>query len=462
MNGLIENIKADISIVEATHIFFQALTKGCDIQDIIDIGSKIMGNPMFVRDKFFKILAHTKDAIVDDYVWNDEIIVKGYQNFKSFQYLSKNGYLEKIEKSKRPICFLDFEIEEHREKAKIFDTYQGETPYYSRIEDHHEEKLVRIPRIWSNILKYEKPMGQLIVLEAFIPFKQEDFEMIKLISQVISLVIQNNRDYDELVDSYRDKLFIDLLQGKIRDKMVIDERLKFCEWRQTHYLQVLSISNVKNSMTNIPYNYINGFFLDIFPNSFCLKYEGYVITILERVNKQSFSDKQLSQLNRFMEDTGLHCGFSRVFNDLIDLKKYFKQSVLALKNGLKRKDNSVVSFYDDTTLEYVFSICSKIEPLKELCHPSIFELADYDKVHGTEYMSTLYAYVINFGKTTEIAQKEHLHRNTLYYRIGKIEEILKMKLTNLDDFFLVYFTFKILEYTQDNIIRELKGSEMAN
>ena len=127
-----------------------------------------------------------------------------------------------------------------------------------------------------------------------------------------------------------------------------------------------------------------------------------------------------------------------------------------MKNGKKKSGNSAVSFYDDATLEYVFSICSKVEPLKELCHPAIFDLSDYDQAHGTAYMNTLYSYIVNFGKTNEISQKEHLHRNTLYYRIGKIEEIIKLKLTNLDDFFLIYFSFKILEYIEDDIMLELK------
>ena len=368
----------------------------------------------------------------------------------------------KMEQVKNPICFLDRGIEAHLEKAKIFDTYEGDYQYYKFIEDGPEEKKVSIPRIWSNIIKHDKPMGQVIVLEAFQPFKQADFEMMKLISQVISMIVQNNRDYDELVDTYRDKLIIDLIQGKIIDKTIIEERLRFSEWRKNHHLQVLTITNDKHSMSNTPFNYINGFFIDLLPKSFCIEYEGYVIVIIEREQKREFTEKQLALLDQFMEDTGLYCGLSRVFTDLSDLKKYFKQSLLAMKNGEKKTGNSAVNFYDDATLDYVFSICSKVEPLKELCHPAIFDLSDYDQVHGTTYMNTLYSYIINFGKTTEISQKVHLHRNTLYYRIGKIEEIIKMKLSNLDDFFLIYFSFKILEYIEDDLMLKLKPHSRPN
>jgi sugar diacid utilization regulator len=368
----------------------------------------------------------------------------------------------KMEQVKNPICFLDRGIEAHLEKAKIFDTYEGDYQYYKFIEDGPEEKKVSIPRIWSNIIKHDKPMGQVIVLEAFQPFKQADFEMMKLISQVISMIVQNNRDYDELVDTYRDKLIIDLIQGKIIDKTIIEERLRFSEWRKNHHLQVLTITNDKHSMSNTPFNYINGFFIDLLPKSFCIEYEGYVIVIIEREQKREFTEKQLALLDQFMEDTGLYCGLSRVFTDLSDLKKYFKQSLLAMKNGEKKTGNSAVNFYNDATLDYVFSICSKVEPLKELCHPAIFDLSDYDQVHGTTYMNTLYSYIINFGKTTEISQKVHLHRNTLYYRIGKIEEIIKMKLSNLDDFFLIYFSFKILEYIEDDLMLKLKPHSRPN
>lgn len=75
------------------------------------------------------------------------------------------------------------------------------------------------------------------------------------------------------------------------------------------------------------------------------------------------------------------------------------------------------------------------------------KLIDYDKKYNTDYLETLYSYIANFKNQTELAKVMNIHRNTLYYRISKIEEIINIDLNNIDDFVSIYLSFKILEYT---------------
>lgn len=438
--------------MEVSHTLFRALAQNCGVQEIVDIASGILENPVFVRDNFFKILAHTKNIVVDDFIWNEEVVEKGYQRFESFQYLTKNGFFERMALEKEPVLF---RIKNHgvsKKDENETDLIDDSLIKFVLIDDGVVDNKVTIARIWTNIWVDSHIEGQMVVLEAFRTFKESDFDYLKLIGEAISQVIQKKKNNETMINNHRDKLLLDLLDGEVTDKEIIRERLRFGDWQHHHALQVLAITNDKKNTDNIPFNYLGGFFLDVFPNSICLNYKGYIVTILERRPGQELKSKQLSSLDHFMRDTGLHCGFSRIFNDLSDLKKHFNQSVHAMKNSRRGNGKNVVYYYDESTLEYVFSICSQAEPLREFCHPSIGKLVDYDALNHTHYVNTLYIYIMNFGKAAEIAQKKHMHRNTLYYRISKIEEIIGLDLTKIDHFFALYFSFKILQYVEDDIL----------
>jgi DNA-binding PucR family transcriptional regulator len=152
-----------------------------------------------------------------------------------------------------------------------------------------------------------------------------------------------------------------------------------------------------------------------------------------------------------MKDTGTYCGISRLFFKLLEVKKHYEESLKAIKSGKHLNADQVLFFYDDYTLQHIFSLCADKEPLKEFCHPSVFTLIDYDNKNSTSYVKSLYSYIMAFKNPSELAVSMHVHRNTLYYRISKIEEIMNIDLNNVDDFFNIYLSFKILEYMGEYI-----------
>ena len=58
-----------------------------------------------------------------------------------------------------------------------------------------------------------------------------------------------------------------------------------------------------------------------------------------------------------------------------------------------------------------------------------------DRRGDTEYLKTLDVYLENNCNVTKTAQDLHLHRNTMMYRIERIQEILQMDIKNPDIIF---------------------------
>ncbi len=62
--------------------------------------------------------------------------------------------------------------------------------------------------------------------------------------------------------------------------------------------------------------------------------------------------------------------------------------------------------------------------------PEILELKKHDEENDTDFLETLYAYISKERSLVNTAELLNVHRNTIVYRVGKIEEIINL---DLDD-----------------------------
>ena len=82
--------------------------------------------------------------------------------------------------------------------------------------------------------------------------------------------------------------------------------------------------------------------------------------------------------------------------------------------------------------------------LKHYCLPEVIELVQYDKLNNSSYLDTLRVYLRS--RNVAIAAGElHIHRNTMNYRIQKIEEITHLNLNEGEDLYKLWFSLLILE-----------------
>ena len=86
------------------------------------------------------------------------------------------------------------------------------------------------------------------------------------------------------------------------------------------------------------------------------------------------------------------------------------------------------------------------EKLKNCFEETFSVLKNYDIRHSGSLMETLKALTKAGGSKAQAAEKLFLHRNTLIYRIKKIEELTGMDLTDHDTISRLSFLFRIEPY----------------
>lgn len=102
--------------------------------------------------------------------------------------------------------------------------------------------------------------------------------------------------------------------------------------------------------------------------------------------------------------------------NLQEKKKISKSNIFFADMGIYRL---LMSITDDDTKEY-------------FCQETIMPLVNYDAKNETNLTEVLKKYLQNNGSVNDTANQMYVHRNTINYKLKKIEEILDVDLSSLD------------------------------
>lgn len=146
------------------------------------------------------------------------------------------------------------------------------------------------------------------------------------------------------------------------------------------------------------------------------------------VNKSVSGEAAISAAIRALLLEEKHAiGISYPFQKLAELYQALCQAQLALSSGGANAGTmrSCVEYMS----EYVYQLIGS-QISSDLSHPALAVLNAYDTSHRTQMLDTLGLYLLcerNQKRTSELLS---LHRNTLFYRLNKIQELCGLELDN--------------------------------
>lgn len=126
-------------------------------------------------------------------------------------------------------------------------------------------------------------------------------------------------------------------------------------------------------------------------------------------------------------------GISSVFYSYTSLIEANKESREAIKISRLTNGNSKPVFIENKRLEQALLQVANNDYIQNYIHSTIAVLEKYDKENDSELLETLNQLILCMGVKTKAAEKLFLHRNTLMYRIKKIEYLTGYDLSNKDD-----------------------------
>ncbi len=145
---------------------------------------------------------------------------------------------------------------------------------------------------------------------------------------------------------------------------------------------------------------------------------------------EDFSTTIINQMQSLHPGQPLSCGIGKTYKNPVDLFRSFQEAKVALELGELME--ITIPFFSDLGLERIL-YKHDLQDLKEYYQATLGELQLYDESNSAQLMETLEGLAAHQFDMTATSKALFLHRNTLRYRLKKIEEILNLKLDDLNN-----------------------------
>lgn len=308
------------------------------------------------------------------------------------------------------------------------------SPYASISNDGHLFHGKRRMQIAiSKGVKGGPKIGILTVFELNRKFTDLDLSFMNFVAYLFSIrAVDPNFDKQLFGFQYEQKLQ-DLLSGSSAPKDMDWCTALFGTYYSNFSLAITDIRKLTPTQTeNLKY-----YLLQSSHYSTTLTRGSYLILITNR--KDNEIEKYHSTLEKSAKQYHLHFGVSDDFTDIRKLKKYYTQAKRVRELNLAAATEGIFYFAQQRFQLMLYDLSSAETP-DLFSNDSLEYLQSYDTEKNTEYCKTLSTYV-RCGMNKEMTRKElNIHRNTLTYRLDKIEEILKHPLDDGPFLISLYFS----------------------
>ena len=115
----------------------------------------------------------------------------------------------------------------------------------------------------------------------------------------------------------------------------------------------------------------------------------------------------------------------------------YQNASIALQYCLTASRKQYRFTYRDTKELQIISALSRSDTVRKIADETIRSLREYDVSAGINMMETLTTFIRCNYNISLTARTLHIHRQSLLYRLKKIEQLTDMSLSNHQDLFLL-------------------------
>jgi hypothetical protein len=395
-----------------------ALVQGQDLQTIVDIAYRAFNNPIHVVDSAFMTLAWStavKELNVDRMWW--KLVEEGHVPTELIYAIKKTpgtyNYLENL--STAAFIKLDF---------------------------------IPCRYILHNIHNQGKRVVSLVITEELHPMNESHLHLAAVVGDCISQLVKNDYYFGVTHGTLYEYFIIDHLAGKVYDRKIIQRHLGELGWRIDHSYRLIKMEATTGdspdgaSHLEFDANLIK----QSIPGSRTIVYEESVVIIINLALCTIGWNEVALILEKFLHKGNLAAGVSEPFCDFSAIYSYYQQACIAIELGSKLNEKSTLHTYSDYLPFHLIQSTNRDFNLLTAVHPGLIALRDYDRKNRTDFFRTLRVYLENQQCVADASSALYIHRNTLLYRIRKIEEFFGFTLDNPKQVINLFLGFHILEY----------------
>lgn len=390
-----------------------------DFQKLMDVCYEVTRIPIIIVDVMYNVLGVAPQEKTGDYLW-DHLVEFGHFETDKVAQMYEENIIQSVE--------------------------SYETPYVIDWASQKEHPKVQgVVRIKGDVLAYVsmncKP-GEI---------DEDKLKAMEIIENVCTCLMKIQQESENPLSAYQNAFMVELLYDRIKTKKQLEKWQEIMNFPLHPPYRILEIATEKED-GHLLLPFLQRKCQTLFPHQLmALQQKNLILLVYEKDwLEREYLRKELEGV---LKQFHAYAGISECFTDLSEFPLYKQQALAAQqvyrrvykKAQKKEQKQERLGFYSALRLQAILlPIKEKMEEQNYI--PSVFrEMAAYDEENHTEFLQTLRTYIYQMKSTSETAEELHIHRNTLLYRIRKMEEIFHFSLKEKDTVLYFMMIFYLID-----------------
>ncbi|WP_107951451.1 PucR family transcriptional regulator [Lysinibacillus parviboronicapiens] len=167
-----------------------------------------------------------------------------------------------------------------------------------------------------------------------------------------------------------------------------------------------------------------------------LKYKNHLIFLIDRAQINTpiipFSkivEEIYDKISQKNGDLDIIIGKGNYYKELENVRKSYEESLTVIQLAQLHNNRFLYKYKEIGAYKIIMAVQNQTL-IKSFSQDILGQLYQYDDLHNTDYVPFLRIFLEENGSTSKISERQFIHRNTVLYKIKKIETLLDMDLSN--------------------------------
>lgn len=386
------------------------LVDGGSLQDMLDVAHRVFKQPMFIKGDSSWVFAITPGYAPDvhpDWANLERSAVNRTADFESVKTVSLDPEFQKVFLQRYPAIL--------------------QSPFYGGT--------VLRTNVWMD----EQRVCEIVALEYKEHFNPGDIHLMQVFSDMVSRYISANRS---LYFSFSGltNFFTGLLEQQECNPANLLTVREATGWKEEDFMAVAVIQESTPCESPI-LGVLREKLAEQMPNSCVFHYDGGVVCIFNATKSKGYFSA-VAHLSEIIPSDPFVWGVSYEFTGLERLPEFYRQALTALETAEETGRTGATMYQAACTC--ISNQLKEITLLQGYVHPDLRRLVELDRHGDSQYVHTLFEFLLCGGNYTDTANRLGLHRNSLIYRMSRIQELISSDLSDYENRRLLLYSYLLL------------------
>lgn len=388
-----------------------------DFQKIVDSCDPFLSNPLVLLDANYKVMAMSSQYGSGDVDGEWQYLSENrFSSIKAVRELRARSTVSKFERMKNPDAILRIKLD-----------FFGYTNVSKSI--HYNQNVC----------------GKLVIMEKERAVNKGDILLLSALSVMLAPYMEKMNFGNQYTCG--SSVFSQLLLDSEVDYDVLEMQMKYYEWSVEDHYHLLLLSYRDKKADDMLVRLLRSVLLQSIPMCVSEIRDGHIAVIVNS-SKQDV-EALLEKIEPFLIRNDVNCGVSLETESILNLPYLYHQ----LENAerlYKQEADEYIYFFSDVAVKYILREKEMDKKIFAM-YPPIRWFFMETKDTENDGLYTMHVYLKNNESIAETAKQLYMHRNTLIYRLKKMEEKLQLNLQDKKKCFYYHLSLELLDTFRDEM-----------